>query len=58
MMEVASISETSVDVYQTTRCNIPEDSLLTQFISKWSKVAPDVKYYDSFNEGSFGADEL
>jgi hypothetical protein len=28
MMEAASTSETSVNVYQTTRCNIPEDSRL------------------------------
>jgi hypothetical protein len=26
MMEAASISETSVSIYQTTRCNIPEES--------------------------------
>jgi hypothetical protein len=28
MMEAASTSETSLNFYQTTRCNIPEDSLL------------------------------
>jgi hypothetical protein len=28
MMETARTSETSVNVYQTTRCNIPEDSHL------------------------------
>jgi hypothetical protein len=28
MMEAASTSETSVNFYQTTRCNIPEDSRL------------------------------
>jgi hypothetical protein len=28
MMEAASISETSVSFYQTTRCNIPKDSHL------------------------------
>jgi hypothetical protein len=28
MMEAASISETSVNFYQTTRCNNPEDSNL------------------------------
>jgi hypothetical protein len=28
MMEVASISETSVDFYLTTRCNMAEDSQL------------------------------
>jgi hypothetical protein len=28
MMEVVNISETSVNLYQTTQCNIPEDSVL------------------------------
>jgi hypothetical protein len=28
MMEVADTSETSVNFYQTTRCNIPEDNHL------------------------------
>jgi hypothetical protein len=28
MMEAVSTSETSVNLYQTTRCNIPEDSHL------------------------------
>jgi hypothetical protein len=28
MMEAASTSETSVNFYQNTRCNIPEDNLL------------------------------
>jgi hypothetical protein len=28
MMEAASISETSVNFYQTTQCNNPEDSHL------------------------------
>jgi hypothetical protein len=28
MMEAASISETSVNFYQTARCNNPEDSYL------------------------------
>jgi hypothetical protein len=27
-MEAANTSETSVNIYQTTRCNIPEDSHL------------------------------
>jgi hypothetical protein len=28
MMEAASTNETSVNIYQTTRCHIPEDSRL------------------------------
>jgi hypothetical protein len=31
MMEAISTSETSVDIYQTTRRNIPEDSHLQEF---------------------------
>jgi hypothetical protein len=33
MMEEASTSETSLDFYQTTRCNIPEDSQLHSIVS-------------------------
>jgi hypothetical protein len=31
-MEEASTSETSVNFYQTTRCNIPEDSHLQDYV--------------------------
>jgi hypothetical protein len=31
MMEVASTSEMSVNLYQTTQCNNPADSYLQQF---------------------------
>jgi hypothetical protein len=33
MMEAASTSETSVNFYQTSRCNIPEDSHLQSYLS-------------------------
>jgi hypothetical protein len=33
MMEAVSSSVTSVNVHQTTRCNIPEDSHLHEFFS-------------------------
>jgi hypothetical protein len=39
MMEVVSSSETSVNIYQTTRCNIPEDSHLL------TRRCVDLKYY-------------
>jgi hypothetical protein len=35
MMEAASISETSVNFYQTTRCNNPEDSHLQVNVRLW-----------------------
>jgi hypothetical protein len=41
MMEAASSSETSVNVYQTTWCSIPEDShlhILVFFCVKFSAV--------------------
>jgi hypothetical protein len=39
MIEAASISETSINFYQTTRRNIPEDSHLLDF---WS--FPEIEY--------------
>jgi hypothetical protein len=33
MMEAASTSEVSVNFYQTTRCNIPEDSHLQRTVN-------------------------
>jgi hypothetical protein len=41
MMEAANTSEMSVNFYQTTRCNIPEDSHL-QDAYKFSALATEV----------------
>jgi hypothetical protein len=35
MMEAVSTSENSVNIYQTTRCNIPGDSYLEEIYFGW-----------------------
>jgi hypothetical protein len=48
MMEAVSISETSVNFYETTQCNIPEDSHL-HVLTKFSNIPPKNFYENSLN---------
>jgi hypothetical protein len=43
MMEVVNISETSVNLYQTTQCNIPKDSVLQVLMSVLKHLIIKVK---------------